>query len=214
MFANGVGYRMSGNATAAVEDKYNLIVKDVGWAQVPFSTVMQSDASYVDHNTDEATAQLNVSNVSIGATNASGFMLIDCGAEFTNERCFTITEKRVEYSVRLQHGQQISVLPYTEAEQDANGNFILLFTQADNVTVSIRFTFTYAFRQVGDTTSGTYRLYIRGTDPTNNRTDCFAASIKTATLNASGLTVINGTTGTRLTSAGVQHSTDGGTTWS
>jgi len=214
MFANGVGYRMSGNATAAVEDKYNLIVKDVGWAQVPFSTVMQSDASYVDHNTDEATAQLNVSNVSIGATNASGFMLVDCGAEFTNERCFTVIGKRVEYSVRLQHGQQIDVLPYTEAEQDANGNFILLFTQADNVTVSIRFTFTYAFRQVGDTTSGTYRLYIRGTDPTNNRTDCFAASIKTATLNASGLTVINGNNGTRLTSGGVQHSTDGGNTWS
>jgi hypothetical protein len=125
-----------------------------------------------------------------------------------------LTQHAILVGVGLQHGQQIDVLPYAEAEQDANGNFILLFTKADNVTVSIRFTLTYAFRQFGDITSGTYRLYIRGTDPTNNRTDCFAASVKTATLNASGLTIINGNNGTRLTSAGVQHSTDGGTTWS
>ena len=214
MFANGVGFRMSGNATASVDDKYNLIIKDVGFGSVTWNTVQQDSANYVDHNTDEATEQLNVANVSIGATSAEGFLLLDCGATLTNERCFTIIDKRVEYSVRLKHGQQIEVLPYTEAEQDANGNFILLFTKADNVTVSIRFTLTYAFRQFGDITSGTYRLYIRGTDPTNNRTDCFAASVKTATLNASGLTIINGNNGTRLTSAGVQHSTDGGTTWS
>ena len=81
------------------------------------------------------------------------------------------------------------------------------------MSVSIWFDYTYAFSQYGNITSGTYRLYIRGTDPTNNQTDMFAASTKVATLNASGITVMNGNVGARITSSGVQRTTDGGNTW-
>lgn len=214
MFDNGVGFRLSGNATATVDDKYNLIVKDVGWARVVFNTVQQDTASVVDHNTDEATAQLNASNISIGATSAAGYLLVDCGADLTNERCFTAISKVVEYQVRVTQGGQTFVQPYKEADTDSNGNYILCFERADNITVSIRFYYTYAFRQYGEITSGTYRLYIQGTDPSNNRTDCFAASLKSATLNASGVTVMDGDDGARITSSGVQVTHDGGTTWS
>jgi hypothetical protein len=62
-------------------------------------------------------------------------------------------------------------------------------------------------------TSGTYRLYIRGTDPANNRTDIFAAATKVVTLNASGLTVMQGDNGARITCDGVQTTVNGGTTW-
>ena len=213
MFANGVGFRMSGNATASVDDKYNLIIKDVGFGSVTWNTVQQDSASYVDHNTDEATAQLNVSNVSIGATSAEGFLLLDCGATLTNERCFTEIAKTVEYSVKSTKNHQIFIEPYKEAETDSSGNFIICFENADDISISIRFTYTYAFRQVADITSGTYRLYIQGTDPSNNKTDCFAAAAKSATLNASGVTVMEGMNGTRITRGGVQHTTDGGTTW-
>jgi hypothetical protein len=132
----------------------------------------------------------------------------------TNERLFTVISKSVEYSVKTRIGDQIDISGFTEAETDSNGYFILHFPNADEVSFTIRFKFAYAFRKFADLTSGTYRLYIRGTDAANNRTDCFAASSKTATLNASGVTVVNGNNGYRITSNGVQHTTDGGTTWS
>lgn len=213
LYDSGVGFRISGSPTAAVDDKYNIIVKDVGWASVAFNAVQQSDAAYVDHDSDEATAQLNAANISIGATNANGYILVDCGATLTNERCFTEISRRVEYQVRHTIGQQIFVDDYKEAETDSNGNFILYFEKADNVSISIRFTWTYAFTHYGNITSGTYRLYIQGTDPTNSKTDCFAASMKSATLNASGVTVMEGDNGIRITRNGVQTTADGGTTW-
>ena len=212
-FGNGVGFRISGSATEAVEDKYNLIVKDLGWAQVAFNTVLQSDVTMVTNNTDEASAQLNANNVSIGATLASGYLLIQCGAILTNERCFTEVAKRVTYQVSSTIGNQTLVSEWREAETDSAGNFILEFGKADNVRFSIRFAYTFAFRKYGNITSGTYRLYIGGTDPDDNKTDCFAAAIKTTTVNASGVTVMQGNDGTRITSSGVQHTTDGGTTW-
>lgn len=213
MYDNGVGFRVSGTATAAVEDKYNLIVKDLGWAMVPFNTVQQSDVTIVNTPIGEDTAQLNVLNVSIGPAIASGYLLIDCGATLTNERCFTTISKSVMYKVDRTVGNQVITTGFREADTDSSGRFILQFGYADNVSFSIRFKYTYSFRQVGDITSGTYRLYIRGTDPANNRTDCFAAAIKVSTLNASGLTVMNGTNGARITSSGLETTTDGGTTW-
>lgn len=214
MYDNGVGFRVSGNATAAVDDKYNLIIKDVGWATVAFATVTENTVTIVDTNTNEETAQLNASAINIGATHAQGYVLVDCGATLTNERCFTIISKTVEYSVRHTIGYQIYDTEYTEAETDTNGNYILKFQEADNVKLYIRFKFTFAFRQYGDITSGTYRLYIRGTDPSNNLTDCFAAAMRVATVNASGITVMQGNNGYRISSEGVQHTTDGGTSWS
>lgn len=213
LYNNGVGFRVSGSPTATVEDKYNLIIKDVGWGTVPFNTVQQASASYVDHNTDEATDQLVMSYTSIGAANAAGYLLLDCGAELTNERCFTEIAKNVSYSVRLTVGGQSYVNPWRDAETDGNGRFILYFETADNVSISIRFKYTYAFRQYGNITSGTYRLYIRGTDPDNNRTDCYAAATKITTVNAGGVTVMTDNNGARLTSSGVQTTTDGGNTW-
>lgn len=213
MFGNGVGFRLSGNATATVDDKYNLIIKDVGWASIAFNTVLQNDATMVDSNTDEATAQLTTSFISIGQTIADGYMLVDCGAILTNERCFTEVAKIVEYSVRFSIGQQSWTEPYKEAEADSNGNYILYFQHADSVSIAIRFKYTYSFRQYGDTTSGTYRLYIQGTDPEDNQTDCFAASSKTTTVNASGVTVMEGDNGARITKNGVQITHNGGTTW-
>jgi hypothetical protein len=214
MYDNGVGFRVSGNATAAVEDKYNLIVKDVGWASVPFNTVQQSSVTLVDSDTDEGTDTLNTSNISIGQTLAAGYLLVDCGATLTNDRCFTTISRSVTYRVQARIGQQIHVSGYMEAETDANGNFILYFSKADEISVSIQFRWTYAFRHSGQLTSGTYRLYIRGTDYTNNRTDCFASSIRSTTVNASGVTVMDGDTGARITKNGVQRTSDGGTTWS
>ena len=213
MYDNGVGYRISGSPTAQVEDKYNLIVKDLGWAQVQFNTVRQSDVTMVTDNTDEATAQLTANNVSIGATLAAGYLLVQCGAVLTNERCFTEVAKRVIYQVSKTIGNQTFVSGWREAETDSAGNFILEFGKADNVCFTIRFTYTFAFRKYGDITSGTYSLYIGGTDPDDNMTDCFAAAIKTTTVNASGVSVMQGDDGTRITSSGVQHTTDGGTTW-
>ena len=213
MYGNGVGYRISGSPTAQVEDKYNLIVKDVGWARVAFNAVRQDEVTLVDRNTDETTAQLGWVNVSIGPTLASGYVLIDCGAELTNERCFTTISKRVTYKVTRTIGGQSFVSQNIEAETDSNGNFILYFDKADNVSFSIRFRYTFAFRQYGNMTSGTYRLYIRGTDPANNRTDIFAAATKVVTLNASGLTVMQGDNGARITCDGVQTTVNGGTTW-
>jgi len=214
MFDGGVGFRVSGNATAAVEDKYNLIIKDVGWASVPFSTVQQSDATLVDNDTDEATSQLSISSVSIGATLAAGYVLIDCGATLTNERCFTTISKSLIYRVSARTGQQIHVSGHMEAETDSNGNFILRFGKADDVSIEMDFRWAYSFRHIGDITSGTYRLYIQGTDPTNNKTDCFASSAKSTTINASGVTVMDGGNGARITKNGVQRTSDGGTTWS
>lgn len=213
MYDDGVGFRISGSPTATVEDKYNVIVKDVGWSSVAFNTINQSEASYVDADTDEATAQLTAMNITIGAANTTGYLLIDCGAELTNERCFTEIAKRVRYVTKRTKGYQIITDPIREADTDGNGNFIIRFLDADSVSVSIWFDYTYAFSQYGNITSGTYRLYIRGTDPTNNQTDMFAASTKVATLNASGITVMNGNVGARITSSGVQRTTDGGTTW-
>lgn len=213
MFANGVGFKLSGNATAAEDDKYSLTIKDVGWAYVPFTTTQQSDASLVDTDTDQATAQLKTSDLSIGATAAAGFLLFDCGAALTNERCFTEITKSVEYLIKYRIGNQYFVGAYVEAEADSNGNYIAYFPAADEVSITVRFKYTYAFRHVGDTTSGTYRLYVRGTDYLHNRTDCFAASMKSATLNASGITVMNGSNGARITSGGVQTTSDGGATW-
>lgn len=213
MFERGVGFRISGSATAAAEDKYNLIVKDLGWARIPFNTVQQNESTIVNTNTDEDTAQMNVNNVSIGATIASGYMLIDCGAQLTNERCFTEISKKVMYSVSRTVGMQIITTGYREADIDSNGNFMLFFQAADNVSFNIQFTYTYSFKKYGDITSGTYRLYVRGTDPSNNRTECFAAAIKTTTINASGVTVIDGDTGVRITKQGLQTTSDGGTTW-
>jgi hypothetical protein len=37
--------------------------------------------------------------------------------------------------------------------------------------------------------------------------------MKSATLNASGIVVMNGDNGARITSSGVQTTSDGGTTW-
>lgn len=213
MYDNGVGYRVSGNPTAAVEDKYNFIIKDVGWGYVTWNTVLQSEATVVDTNTNEAEGQFTVTDVSIGATTTSGYMLLDCGATLTNERCFTVLSQNVEYRVRFRIGNQYFLTEYMDADTDSNGNYILFFQRADNVSFTIRFTWTYAFEKFGDMTMGSYRLYIKGTDAANNRTDCFAASIKAATLNASGVTVMNGDNGYRITSNGVQHTTDGGTTW-
>lgn len=213
MFGHGVGYQIKGTATSRETDKYNITVKDVGWSSVAFSTISQSEASYVDHNTDEATAQLNAMNISIGATHATGYLLVDCGATLTNERCFAHIASRVEYQVKVTIGQNVFIEPYKEAETDGNGNYILLFQEADDISISIRFYYTYAFRQYGNLASGTYRLYIRGTDPTNNKTDCFASATKSTTVNASGITVMNGNNGVRLTSGGMQTTTDGGSTW-
>lgn len=212
LYGNGVGFRVSGSPTATVEDKYNLIIKDVGWGTVPFNTV-QASASYVDHNTDEATDQLVMSYTSIGAANAVGYLLLDCGAELTNERCFTEIAKSVSYSVRLTVGGQTYVNPWRDAETDGNGRFILYFENADNVSISVNFKYTYSFRQYGNITSGTYRMYIRGTDPDNSRTDCYAAAMKSTTVNAGGVTVMTDNNGARLTSSGVQKTTDGGNTW-
>lgn len=213
MFGSGVGFRLSGNATAAVDDKYNLIIKDVGWSAINFATLQQAEATLVDTNTDQETAQFNVTDINIGQTNAAGYLLVDCGATLTNERCFSTIAKSVEYLVKYTIGNQTFVGAYVDAEADANGNFILYFPKADTVKISIRFRYTYAFREYGNITSGTYRLYIRGTDPTNNKTDCFAASTKVTTINASGITVMNGNNGKRLTATGIQSTTDGGVTW-
>lgn len=214
LYDNGVGYRISGNPTATVEDKYNLIVKDVGWGYAPWTTVQDSTVTVVNTPTDEDTAQLNAVNVSIGATNATGFMLLDCGAQLTNERCFTLISKSVQYSVKVMRNGQQYITDFVEAETDSNGNFILYFQKGENVSFNIRFKYTYSFKKYGNITSGTYRLYIRGTDPSNNRTGCFAATTKTTTVNASGVTVMQGTDGARITSAGVQVTHDGGNTWS
>ena len=214
MFGNGVGFRLSGNATAAVDDKYNLIIKDVGWASIAFNTVRQNDASIVDSDTEQASAQLSAANINIGETSAAGYLLIECGAELTSERCFTELMRRVKYSVRYRTGNQWFTGGYIDADADYNGRYILYFPKADEVILSIRFTYTYSFTNIGDTTSGTYRLYISGTDPDNNRTDCFAASLKVVTVNASGITVMNGDNGKRLTSTGIQTTSDGGATWS
>lgn len=213
MFGNGVGFRISGNPTATVDDKYNLIIRDVGWGTVAFTKKQQDEVTVVDTDTDEATAQFNALNVSIGATNAAGYMLLDCGATLTNERCFTVISKSVEYNAQHTIGGQIFVTEYKEADVDSNGNFILTFQKADNVKFKIRFRYTYAFHKTGTLTSGTYRLYIQGTDPGNNTTDCFAASTKVTTINASGITVMNGNNGKRLTASGIQTTADGGTTW-
>jgi hypothetical protein len=213
MYDNGVGYRIAGNATAQTENKYNLIMRDVGWARIPFSTVTQSDVTYVNNNTDEDTAQLNALNISIGATQANGYLLVDCGVELTHDRCFTPIAKRVEYSTKVTIGQSVYIDEYREAEVDGNGNFIIMFQKADNITISIKYYYTYAFRKAGEVTWGTYRLYIRGTDPSNNQTDCFAAASKAATVNASGITVMDGNNGIRLTSGGIQTTADGGSTW-
>ena len=213
MYNNGVGYRISGNPTASVEDKYNLIIRDVGWGTVAWNTIQQNEVTVVDTNTDEATDQLSANNVSIGATIASGYMLLDCGATLTNERCFTEISKSVRYRTRVTIGQQIFVSDFKDAETDNNGNFILMFGKGDTVKFDITFRYTYAFRKTSSLTSGTYRLYIQGTDPSHNRTDCFAATTKVATLNAGGLTVMQGNNGARITSSGVQTTTDGGTTW-
>lgn len=213
MFGNGVGFRLSGNATAAVDDKYNLIIRDVGWASIPFSPIRQDNVTVVDANTDEATAQLNAVGISIGATSAAGYLLIDCGATLNNERCFTVVSKSVEYTESSRIGNQIFVSEYREAAVDNNGNFILLFQKADEVRFTIRYRYTYAFRQYGSLTSGTYRLYIQGTDAANNKTDCFAAATKVTTVNSSGVTVIQGNNGARITYNGLQVTTDGGSTW-
>lgn len=213
MFDNGAGFELSGNATDTVENKYNLVIKDVGWALVAFSTVMQSEATVVDTNTDSATAQLNATNINIGATSAAGYLLVDCGAQLTNERCFTMIGISVRYAVTSRIGNQHFVSDYMDAGEDGNGHYILSFPRADEVTISIRLRYTYAFSRYGDMTSGTYRLYVRGTDPSNNRTDCFAAASKSATVNASGFTVMSGNNGMRLTSSGMQTTTDGGETW-
>ena len=214
MYANGVGFRLSGSATATVDDKYNLIIRDVGWGQVPFSTIQQDDASLVDTDTDEASAQLNETNISIGATHASGYLLVDCGATLTQERCFTEIAKTVKYKVDHTRNNQHFVDPWRDADTDPNGNFILHFGKADNVSIDIRYTFTYAFKHYGNITSGTYRLYIRGTDYANNKTDCFAAATKITTINASGVTVMEDNNGARITSSGVELTTDGGAHWS
>lgn len=213
LFGNGVGFRISGNATAAVEDKYNLIVKDVGWASVSFTTVQQSAAVMVDSDTDEATAQLSVNTVSIGQTLADGFLLIDCGATLTSERCFTSVAKAVQYRTHARLGQRTFVSEWRDADTDPNGRFILSFSKADNISVDIIFKWTYAFRHIGQMTSGTYRLYISGTDAAHNRTDVFGAANKVTTVNATGISVINGDNGTRLTSSGLETTSDGGTTW-
>lgn len=214
LYNNGVGFRVSGSPTATVEDKYNLIIKDVGWAEVVFNTIQQSSVQLVDSDTDEATDQLYQSNISIGSTNAPGYLLIDCGASLTNERCFTEIAKQVEYKVHETIGGQIYDSGWMEAETDSNGYFILYFSKADTVKFTISFKYTYAFRQYGNITSGTYRLYIQGTDPSNNKTDCFGTSLKTTTVNASGVTMLSGDNGVRLTSVGIQQTSDGGTTWS
>ena len=214
MYNNGVGFRLSGNPTATVDDKYNLIIRDVGWGTVAFTKREQDEVTVVDTDTDEATAQFNALNVSIGATNAAGYMLLDCGATLTNERCFTVISKSVEYNAHHTIGGQIFVTEYKEAEVDSNGNFILTFQKADNVKFNIRFRYAYAFHKTGTLTSGTYRLFIQGTNPSNNTTDCFAASTKVTTINASGITVMNGNNGKRLTATGIQTTSDGGTTWS
>ena len=213
MYDNGVGYRISGNPTATVDDKYNLVIRDVGWGTVGWNTVQQSEVTYVDENTDEATDQLIATNVSIGATNADGYMLLDCGATLTNERYFTVISKSVTYRVQATIGQQIHISDTMEAGTDNNGNFILFFSKADNIRFTITFRFTYAFRKANQYASGTYRLYIRGTDPSNNRTDCFGAADKTTKINASGFSVMQGDNGYRITSAGLEVTTDGGTTW-
>jgi len=215
LYTRGVGFRISGSPTAAVEDKYNLIVKDVGLTTVTWSTVQDADVTIVNTNTDEATAQLNTSSyVSIGAPATSGYLLLDCGATLTNERCFTTIAKKVIYSTRRIINNKLIITPYEEAETDSNGNFIIHFEAGgDSIGVSIHFTYTYSFRKYGNVTSGTYRLYIRGTDPSNNQTECFAAAVKSATLNASGVTVMQGLKGARITCDGVQTTNDGGTTW-
>lgn len=214
MYNNGVGFRLSGNPTATVDDKYNLIIRDVGWGTVQFNTIQQSEVTVVNANTDEATAQLNASRISIGATNAAGYLLLDCGATLTNERCFTVISKRLEYEATATRGGAVYPSGWKEAETDDNGNFILNFTKADNITFAVRFTYTYAFRKTDTLTSGTYRLYIQGTDPSNNQTDCFAATTKVTTINANGITVMNGNNGKRLTASGLQTTSDGGVNWS
>lgn len=216
LYTRGVGFRVSGSATAAVEDKYNLIVKDVGLTTVTWNTIQDDEMTIVTANTDEATAQLNTSSyVSIGAPATSGYLLLDCGAQLTNERCFTTIAKKVMYSTRRRINNDWIITPYEEAETDSNGNFIIHFSaaSAESVGVSIRFSYIYSFRKYGNINSGSYRLYIRGTDPANNQTECFAAAVKSATLNASGVTVMQGLKGARITCDGVQTTNDGGTTW-
>ena len=205
-YDDGVGFRVSGSATAAVEDKYNFIIKDVGWGRIPFTTITQNDMTVVTTNTDEDSDSLS-SSFSIGETNAAGYVLLDFGAELTHERCFTTISKRVRYQVQHTQGDRINITDIRDADTDSNGYFILKFSKADNVTITVWFTWTYAFAKYGDVTSGTYRLYIRGTDYTNSRTDCFATTTKTTTVNSKG------TDGARITSAGVQVTYDGGTTW-
>jgi len=213
LFDNGVGFRISGNDTAAVEEKYKMIIRDVGWGVVPFTTVNEAETTIVNQATDEDTAHLNVASVSIGAAASAGYILLDCGAQLTNERCFSTIAKRVEYQATVTRGNQIFVGERTEAEVDGNGRFILHFQRGDDVSLAIHYSFTYSFRPVGDVTSGTYRLYIRGTDYAHSRTDCFAAAANTGTLSAGAVTIISGNNGARLTSTGVQRTTDGGNTW-
>lgn len=213
MYENGVGYRVSGSPTAATEDKYNLIVKDYGWGEVPFNTVNQDTATYVDTDTNEATSQLVVNNIVIGQTTAPGYLLVDCGATLTNERCFTEISKKVTYTARMTIGQGTYVDPHTETETDSNGNFIIHFGKADNVKIDINFIYTYAFRHVGSMTSGTLRLFIRGTDPSNSKTNCFGEAVKISTLNAGAITVMKDEDGMRMTSTGLQETDDGGETW-
>lgn len=213
MYDNGVGYRMSGSPTAATEDKYNLIVKDYGWGEIPFSTVNQDTATYVDSDTDEATSHLVVNNIVIGQTTAPGYLLVDCGATLTSERCFTEISKKVTYTVHMTIGQATYVDTHTDTDTDSNGNFIIHFGKADNVKIDINFIYTYAFRHVGSMTSGTLRLYIRGTDPSNSKTNCFGEAVKVATLNAGAITVMKDEDGMRLTSGAIQETSDGGATW-
>ena len=112
----------------------------------------------------------------------AGYLLVDCGATLTSERCFTVVAKAVEYDLSVRNGNVIQVVTNVEAQTDGAGRFIIYFDKADRVDITIRFTFVYAFRHVGTTTSGTYRLYIRGTDYANSKTDCYGTASKVADL--------------------------------
>lgn len=211
-FDNGVGYRLSGSDTATTEDKYTFAIKDVGWSQIAFTTVNQSTAQSVTSDTDEASDTLTAS-VTLNNTAVAGYLLVDCGATLTSERCFTIVARSVEYDISVRTGNIIQVATNVEAQTDGAGRFIIYFDKADRVDITIHFTFVYAFRHVGTTTSGTYRLYIRGTDYANSKTDCYGTASKVATVTASGFTVMSGDDGYRITSDGLEVTDDGGDTW-
>lgn len=210
-FDNGIGVRLSGDDASAVDNKYNFIVKDLGVGQVNWATI-ESTPVIVDtpttSGTDTFEATYTLTNIA-----HDGYLIFDCGYELTHSHCFNASIESVKYDITTEVGMAIYNNRNMEAYDESTGRYIVRITACDSATIKVKVKFAYAFSVVGDTTTGTYRIYVRGTDAVNETTDCFAGALKQTTTNASGVVVMNGTTGIKLAADGIYSTTDGGNTW-